>query len=356
MAVNFNDPDCGFFQREVVDFINKQLLRGGVRPYFYRMQMCESWGEMEEKLRDILTDSAISRAIKEACAWGTLALAVRFARRQKRDDREKVKKLQDQLEEQKVFSNALVGMVNRLRDKQKREKEIAQLQLQQNLTILRRVEEERNLLRNALLRVLRSQFQKQERTEELEKGKETQTLGTLAFAPDAVSYWTREGATQGAGPGTAATPMTAAIGGEAKGQKVISIWGNDQEVPVFPCSEILRAWTQAGQLLPFSLSESSYSFLPTYSLPGAATKAAAVPLVKNSLTSWKGKHLHTRKFLPERFKQEAGICHSAKDTIRRKVGDWDCDQCSRINFSWRKMCFKCKKSRYTEESGGSARN
>ncbi|XP_058391086.1 testis-expressed protein 13A-like [Diceros bicornis minor] len=356
MAVNFNDPACGFFQREVVDFINNQIYRNGVSQYFHMMQMCESWGDMEEKLRDILTDSAISRDIKEACAWGTLALVVRFARRQKKEDREKVKMLQDQLEEQKLFTHALVGVVNRLRAKQKREKENAQFQLQQSLTLLHGVEEERNLLRNALLRVLSSQSQKQERTEELEKGKETQTLGTLAFAREAASYRTREKAVKGAGQETAATRETTAIVGEAKEGKVISVWGSDQELPVFPCSDVLGAWPQAGQLLHLSLSKSSYSFLPTFSLPRAAAEAATVPFMKNSLTSWKGKHLHTRKFLPERFKQHPGLSRSAKGTIRRRVGDWDCGQCCSVNYSWRKMCFKCKKSRYPEERRGSAPN
>ncbi|VFV24820.1 Hypothetical predicted protein [Lynx pardinus] len=162
MAVNFNDPTCGFFQKEVVEFLNKQILRNGVSPQFYLMQMCESWRDLEKKLRDILTDSAVSGAMKEACAWRTLALAVRMAEKQKREDTRKVRKLQDQLHEQKLFTNVLVGMVNKLRTTREKEKEKAQTQLQENLVLLRGVEAERNMLRSELLKVLGTQPQRQE--------------------------------------------------------------------------------------------------------------------------------------------------------------------------------------------------
>ncbi|CAD7682621.1 unnamed protein product [Nyctereutes procyonoides] len=186
MAVNFNDPTCGFFQREVVDFINKQILQNGVSPHFYSMQMCESWGDMEKKLRDILTDSTVSEATKEACAWKTLALAVHMAERQKQEDAEKVKKLQDQLDEQNLFSNVLIGMVNRLRNAQEKEKEKALFQLQESLTTLRGVEEERNLFRNELLRVLSTQSSKQQGALEGRKRKQAQTLRAPAEAAAAI--------------------------------------------------------------------------------------------------------------------------------------------------------------------------
>lgn len=42
MAVNFNDPVCGFYYREVVDFINNKIVQNGGSPYFYMKHMCES--------------------------------------------------------------------------------------------------------------------------------------------------------------------------------------------------------------------------------------------------------------------------------------------------------------------------
>lgn len=216
MAVNFNDPTCGFFQREVVDFINKQILQNGVSPHFYSMQMCESWGDMEKKLRDILTDSTVSEATKEACAWKTLALAVHMAERQKQEDAEKVKKLQDQLDEQNLFSNVLIGMVNRLRNAQEKEKEKAQFQLQESLTTLRGVEEERNLFRNELLRVLSTQSSKQQGDLESRKRKQAQTLSMFLFAQAAASDWGLGAGREGSRPGVRYPPGPAALRGEAQ--------------------------------------------------------------------------------------------------------------------------------------------
>uniref|UniRef100_H0XVD6 Testis-expressed protein 13 A-D N-terminal domain-containing protein n=1 Tax=Otolemur garnettii TaxID=30611 RepID=H0XVD6_OTOGA len=179
--VNFNDPSCGFYQREVVDFINQKIYGNRVSSDFYVMHMNKSWYDVEKKLRDIITDPAISGTIKESCAFSTLALAVRFGKKQKQEEREKVKKLQDQLDEQKLFTNVLIGMVNRLRDVQNGEREKAQFELQQRLAVLHKVEEERDLLRNELLKVLNSQFQEKEGTKEEEKGKQTQTLGIPAY-------------------------------------------------------------------------------------------------------------------------------------------------------------------------------
>ncbi|XP_047571886.1 testis-expressed protein 13C-1-like [Lutra lutra] len=249
--------------REVVDFINKQILRNGVSPHFDSMQLCKSWSDMEKKLRDVLTNSAVAEATKEACAWKTLAQAVRMAQRQKREHAEKVKKLQDQLDEQKLFTNVLVGTVNRLRDMQEREKKAAQLQLQESLTALRGLEEERNLLRNELLRASSAQSQKHDGAVENKKGKEVWTFG-------------------------------------------------------------------------------------------AAAEAAAVPAGNNSRSTWKGKHCPSKKFLSKRLKQESGFSCSARQAVRGKGGDWDCQKCHSVNFSWRKKCFKCKNFQDAREGEGSA--
>ncbi|KAI5249631.1 Testis-Expressed Protein 13B [Manis pentadactyla] len=112
------------------------------------MQICESWDEMEKKLQHILTDSAFSGAMKESCAWKALARALQLAEKQKQEDAEKVNQLQNQLDEQKLFTDALVGMVEKLRESQEREKQDAQLQLQKLLTLLHGVERDRDALRS----------------------------------------------------------------------------------------------------------------------------------------------------------------------------------------------------------------
>lgn len=60
----------------------------------------------------------MSGAKKNAYAWTTLPLVVCFTERQKQMDKIKVNKLQELLEEQKIFTDVLVGMMNRLRDRQ----------------------------------------------------------------------------------------------------------------------------------------------------------------------------------------------------------------------------------------------
>ncbi|KAB0398151.1 hypothetical protein E2I00_004900, partial [Balaenoptera physalus] len=137
----------------------------------------KSWGDMEKKLRDIVTNSAISGRLKEACAWSSLALAVRFAKRQKSEDAEKIKKLQDQLEEQKLLTKALRGTVG---------------------------------------------------TRGEEKEKEAQTSGLPTYSHGTADCWLRGKAGKGSDQETAALPEMAAVGGEAKKEKVISQWGNDE--------------------------------------------------------------------------------------------------------------------------------
>lgn len=111
MLVNFNGPICGFYYREIVDFINNKIVQNGGISYFYIKHTCESWSDTGKKLWDILSTSAISGAKKNAYAWSTLALAVCFTKRQKQMDKIKVNKLQELFEEQKILINILVGMV-----------------------------------------------------------------------------------------------------------------------------------------------------------------------------------------------------------------------------------------------------
>lgn len=253
MAVNFNDPTCGFFQKEVVEFLNKQILRNGISPHFYLMQMCESWGDLEKKLRDILTDSAVSGAMKEACAWRTLALAVRMAEKRKREDTRKMRKLQDQLHEQKLFTNVLVDMVNKLRTTREKEKEKAQTQLQENLVLLRGVEAERNTLRNELLKVLGTQLQRQEGAVGESWDQQAQTSGMVAFARAASSWTGREGVKE-TSPQSVTPPGAAALfwwwswgGGERPRRRKGSLDGAMTSRCLFlPCSEVLGAWASLG--------------------------------------------------------------------------------------------------------------
>lgn len=345
MAVNFKDPDCGFCCREVVDFINNKILQNGGTPSFYLRHLGESWGDTERRLRDILTDSRISGARKNAYAWSTLALAVHFAERQKKEDKVKVIKLQKQLKEQQLLNDALVGMVNRLRDTQESKRDKAQSELQQNLTALSRAQAERDAMKNVLLTVLSTQSDKTD-------------TGMVTFGQTAASYsGASDRALRGLGheiaaipvtaahPVAAAAPGAAAVGREAKEERLISGCENNQHVVISPSSGSLGAPLRASQLQPLDLSASSHSFPPTVSLPGAAAQTAAGLTLKNFRTTWMGKPSDSHKFLPGRFQGQPGLYPSAGRRVRHKVRDWNCDLCHSRNFSRRKQCFKCNKPR-----------
>lgn len=162
------------------------------------------------------------------------------------------------------------------------EREKAQFQLQYNLTIFHGVEAERNILRYVLLRVVSTQSHMQEGTKEEEK---TQTHRRIYLCLLRLQKVTgRQGASEEVVRGllqkaattsmTAATPVTAAIWREAKGGKVISVGGNNQQIAIFPYSGPLAVWIQASQLLSFSLSTTSYSFLPTV-FPGSSSRSCS---------------------------------------------------------------------------------
>ena len=348
MAVSPNDPTCGFHQKEVVDFLNEQIIQNGVSPCFYVMHVSKSWGDMEMKLRDILKNPGISGGIKEACAWTILALAVRFAERQKREDAEKIKELQNQLEEQKLLTGALLGTVSRLRERQEKEKEKARSPWQQSLKVLSRVPEERNLLRRE--RRVGTQARKQARTEgENQKG----TSRTLSH-PHSPSSQSKSGESRkGSGRRISAAPGTSAREGEAEKDKEVSQPWNDKEVTILSPSQVSGARAKVGKLPAVDLSQSSCSSLATLSPPGATAAAAACSSEKDSERKYRGKHHPTRNFLSERFTGFSGLSYRERLGIRRRIGDWDCAQCHLMNFSWRNICFKCKSSRHTKEGRGS---
>lgn len=355
MAVNFSGPACGFHQRGVVDFINKQILRHEVSPLFPRMQICESWDEMEKKLQHILTDSAFSGAMKESCAWKALARALQLAEKQKQEDAEKVNQLQNQLDEQKLFTDALVGMVEKLRESQEREKQDAQLQLQKLLTLLHGVERDRDALRSEVCRWSARRWM--QGGNEAEGRKVAPPLGMPAFPRAATANGTWQEAGRGPGQVTAASPGSAALGRQVNVGKGISVWQNEQPAATLSRPEGLQTWAQAARPLPLNPSQPSQSLLPAHFPPRAAANAAAVPLVKYPTASWKGKCCPPRSSWRRELESEPSLSYSAELTIKRvarcRARNWDCAHCLSRNFSRYKVCFKCNKSPPTKESGGS---
>ncbi|KAL1766096.1 testis-expressed sequence 13A 13B-like [Sigmodon hispidus] len=86
------------------------------------------------------------RTIKKSCAWSALVLAVGLAEKQEQEHREKVKMMQDQLDEQKLLINALLGMIQKQRQKQQVVQGAAEFQIQQAPRDINRVEGEQNVV------------------------------------------------------------------------------------------------------------------------------------------------------------------------------------------------------------------
>lgn len=155
MALKPDDPSGGFQHANVVAFINEKMARDVKGPEFYLENTSQSWVEVEDKLRDILEDNEMSSEAKEACAWGSLALAVRFARRQSHLQACRVQWLQNFSKLHRSAAQALASKLKELTEQQEMERKEAAYHLQLTRAKFAEVEKERNLLRWKLLRAVR---------------------------------------------------------------------------------------------------------------------------------------------------------------------------------------------------------
>ena len=95
MALKSEDLSSGFRHGKVMAFINERMSRHAKGPEFYLENVSLSWEKVEDKLRAILEDRLVPSQAKEACAWSSLALGVRFAYKQSQLHRHRVQWLHD---------------------------------------------------------------------------------------------------------------------------------------------------------------------------------------------------------------------------------------------------------------------
>lgn len=155
MALKPEDPSGGFQHGKVVDFINEKMAMHVKGPEFYLENTSLSWAEVEDKLRVILEDSAMPSEAKEACAWGSLALGVRFARRQGQLNACRVQWLHEFAKLHKSAARTLASDLKALTAQQEMERKEAAYQLQLTQAKLAKVQKERDLLRCKLLHTVR---------------------------------------------------------------------------------------------------------------------------------------------------------------------------------------------------------
>uniref|UniRef100_A0A8C0JZA9 Testis-expressed protein 13 A-D N-terminal domain-containing protein n=1 Tax=Canis lupus dingo TaxID=286419 RepID=A0A8C0JZA9_CANLU len=155
MALKPEDPSGGFQHDKVVAFINEKMAGHTKGPEFYIENLSLSWEEVENKLRTILEDSAVSSEAKNACAWSSLALGVRFAHKQGQLQGRRVHWLQDFAKLHKSATQALASDLKELTAQQDMERQEAAFQLRQTQANLAEMQKERDLLRWKLLRAVR---------------------------------------------------------------------------------------------------------------------------------------------------------------------------------------------------------
>lgn len=323
-------------------FLNKQIVKHGSDRCFHRMQLCESWSTLERELQTIVTDSVMPRTIKKSCAWSALALAVGLAEKQEREHKKKVKMMQDQLDEQKLLINALLGVVQKQRDKQD-EKGIAEFHLQQGLRDLNRVEGEQKFPPSNPVSVVRTQDQNQEgKKEDEDQGTETHPLDSAVFGGDEGHDGTRTEPLKVSGQDAAAATVPFVE------ENTVSIRANGNEVDSsYP--EMQKVWSQTCPLTPLSLSSSSVQPRFVSQVAAAAVEQTAiVPPEHCSGASRRGRQYLSRKILPEKFKPRFSLSQYKKRSIVHRAGDWYCDKCNVMNFSWRNICFRCKQFQTTK--------
>ncbi|XP_034342335.1 testis-expressed protein 13B isoform X2 [Arvicanthis niloticus] len=149
--MNPDDSTSGFRHAKVLTFINQQMAKHSKGPEFYLENLSLSWEEVEDKLKAILDSSQVPREAQEACAWGSLALGVRFAFRQGQLQGHRVQWLHDLAGLHRSAAHALASDLKKLTDQQEMERKEAAYHLQLAHTKLAEVQRERDLMRLKLL-------------------------------------------------------------------------------------------------------------------------------------------------------------------------------------------------------------
>ncbi|XP_065772971.1 testis-expressed protein 13B [Muntiacus reevesi] len=155
MALKSEDLGSGFRHGKVMAFINERMSRHAKGPEFYLENLSLSWEKVEDKLRAILEDRLVPSQAKEACAWSTLALGVRFAHKQSQLHRHRVQWLHDFAGLHRSASQALTSDLKLLAAQYEVERKEAAFRLQLIQASLVEVQKERDFLKWKLFKAVR---------------------------------------------------------------------------------------------------------------------------------------------------------------------------------------------------------
>ncbi|XP_069896046.1 testis-expressed protein 13B isoform X1 [Dipodomys merriami] len=383
MAMRPDDPTSGFHHDNVLAFINEQMARHPKGPEFYLENLSLSWEEIEDKFRAILEDRTVPREVQEACAWSSLALGVRFARRQGYLHGRRVQWLHNFARLHKSAANALAADLKQLSEQQDMERREAAFQLRVIQTKLADVQKERDMLRWKLLRAELSALP-------MAEGPGLGNTKTMAMAAASVI---------GGGDGTfihpanekeemavmeipttnvqepkagdapammVATDVTQEPEGSfqqllgAMEWKNYSLGGQREGIAKSPeKATFSHLGTQQGtaspELLSVQLPDSfTYSYecpFPVMSTPSPPSTRGIVPLPPvpsycltsdfNLLSDVGATGIDIQELQKDKTDNETQ--EERKLPLFHQPGDWDCPWCKAVNFSERESCIRCGK-------------
>ncbi|XP_047571148.1 testis-expressed protein 13A-like isoform X1 [Lutra lutra] len=371
MSLKPDDASSGFQHNNVVAFINEKMAGHTKGPEFYLENIALSWEEVENKLGDILEDSAVPREVKDACAWSSLALGVRFARRQGQLHKHRVQWLHDFAKLHKSAAQALASDLKEHTARQEMERKEAAFRLRQTQANLAEMQKERDLLKWKLFQLGSTGEQGQASegpgpatasgagTEETRKEVKSQTAhaGATGKGRRRQKYALGAEATKELGRGLlhlvgAMEQKNYTTGGQREGDL------RSVEITMFYFSGTLKPGSIVSPSpLPVQLPASfTYSYscpsspfppVPTPSPPEATcTAGAPSPTSPNrkpsdvSLCSDVGSQ-GTDPQESQRDRRDSEPHQQRRPPIFRRPGDWDCPWCKAVNFSRREICFRC---------------
>uniref|UniRef100_A0A8D2DNS3 RanBP2-type domain-containing protein n=1 Tax=Sciurus vulgaris TaxID=55149 RepID=A0A8D2DNS3_SCIVU len=362
MALKLEDPCSGFRHSNVVAFINEKMARHAKGPEFYLDNLTLSWEEVEDKIRTILEDSEIPREAQEACAWGSLALGLRFARRQENLQGHRMQWLQDFAKLHKSAAQALTSELKQLTLQQEMERKEAAFQLRLAQAKLVEVQKEcdlappEQLADGPSLATSRGIGTEGSEIEEAAAATDDSTGGgERREESDAVGAAPMEAEQELSGSflqllGTT-EPKNYTSGGQREGDLV------SMENSMFSLSGTLNPeFIASPEPLPVQLPASfSYSYssllspfpaLPSPSPPsGMITVPPPPQMLPHSsafdVSLWSA--MGAQGLEPqETFNRRDFEPHQQrKPPVFRRPGDWDCPWCKAVNFSRRESCFRC---------------
>ncbi|CAH6780070.1 testis-expressed protein 13A [Phodopus roborovskii] len=366
MALNPEDLGSGFRHSKVSMYINEQMAKHDKGPDFYLENLSLSWEEVEDKLKVILEDSEVPSDAREACAWGTLALGVRFAHRQGCLQGHGVQWLQDLSSMHKVATISLSSDLKPVTHQQDMERREVNLQLQLVKAKLEEVQRERDLLR---LKILQAEL----------KALPTAVRPAVTI-PSALVRRGGTGTQWSAAKEDLAELMAAATGRREDGADMAGTITGAEEASEEPNGSFMHLlgvmkWKnyplkrqRAGDLRPkessmFPLSQSlNLRSIPssepiTVQLPASFTYSyespfPAIPTTSQLPSTDRTPEIHPYPVASDMSQlSDLGIHRGDHQELQkdkrssafRRPGDWDCPWCKAVNFSRRENCFHCGK-------------